>query len=67
MLMAETLFSVSSSTVVKIYITFCDFKLFCSVPQRVCVFVLFTDHTAIFFSGSNRDFIPSEAEIYLIS
>jgi hypothetical protein len=65
MLMAETLSSVSSSTVVKTYI-FCDFKIFCSVPQRVCVFELFTEHATI-FSGSNWGFIPSEAEIYLIS
>lgn len=44
MLIAESLSSVSYSIVVKIYITFCDFKIFCSM----CFRIIYRTHDSFF-------------------
>jgi len=66
MLRAETLYNVSSSTVVKILSPSVISNYF-AVSLKEYVFSYYLQNTLQIFSGSNRGFIPSEAEIYLIS
>jgi hypothetical protein len=66
MLRAETLSSVSFSTVVKILSPSVISNYFAVSPKEY-VFSYYLRKTRQIFSGSNQGFVLSEAEIYLIS